>query len=140
MKSLKTKYEFRKRVDFTPWWHFIVAINLFFIVITTANHYLPRFPQRSRIIFPFSLASEMNIAAWWSGICLFTLSFIAYEFFCTKKDGSQKAWISLSLLLLGLSFDEIGSVHERIGFRSDLLLIGIGCITLLTYSLSVVSG
>ena len=96
------------------WWHWVVGINIFLLIITILGGSEIQFPANWRLVHVFSLAKEMNFAAWWSGILLFAIGFILYEFFHNRKDGTQLAFLLLSLLFFGLSLDEIGSIHERI--------------------------
>lgn len=70
------------------------------------------------LLLPLNLGDENTIAAWWSGMLLLVSSLHAY-------DGSRRtapdqpevagAWRIIAALLLFLSFDEVGSVHERTG-------------------------
>ncbi|MDJ0595878.1 MAG: hypothetical protein QNJ72_38840 [Pleurocapsa sp. MO_226.B13] len=111
------------------WWKPIVAIDIFFIAITVFVRYFGS--TRFQI---FSLAGENNVAAWFSSICLFTASLLSYELYSVKKDGSKFSWLIISVLLLGLSFDEIGSVHERLEW-SDYIPFALVGGALLIYSL-----
>src|SRR4030042_2136485 len=105
-----------KKTVSARWWMWFIAVDAFFVIITALCPHIPNFYGRSRLLSPFDLAIEMNVAAWWAGIGFIVLSFIAYELFCTEKDTSERmAWLVLSILLAGLFCDEIGSLHERIG-------------------------
>jgi hypothetical protein len=118
-----------------PWWIWIGGINIFFIIYLILAKHFYHFPGNRY----FNLASEMSIAAWWSGICLFIGALLAYESFSTKIDGKRISWLFLSILLFGLSCDEIGSFHERIGTPnfSDLFPYGILFAILCTYTLII---
>ncbi len=101
-----------KKLRLIPWWVWIVAVDLVLVFITIIKHNLP--DSLWGIYHHFDLGREMNMAAWWSGICLVALAFLAYELYSTNKDRTRVAWLILSLILFGLSLDEIGSLHERV--------------------------
>jgi hypothetical protein len=136
MTGIIQKIESRK-TETTPWWVWIVAIDLFLVSVTAVFPHLPSFPGKSILFGPFNLATEMNIAAWWAGISFFFLSILAFELFCSRTDGTRLAWLFLSVLLFALFCDEVGSIHERIRYWSRLLPIGLGALLLLAYSLIV---
>jgi hypothetical protein len=118
------------------WWYWIIGIDLFLLFITTLYPYLPHFHGDRILIYPFNLANENNLAVWWSGVCLFATALLTYEICCNSEDHLKKAWLCLTILLLGLSKDEISSIHERIdGFR-NLLPYAICAVALLAYSLT----
>ncbi|RJP83247.1 MAG: hypothetical protein C4522_01235 [Desulfobacteraceae bacterium] len=118
-----------------PWWRWIIGIDFFLICQTVLYHYLPHFRGHRILLYPFNLGHENNLAAWWSGVCLFAAALLAYEICCHSEVHLKKAWLCLAILLLGLSKDEICSLHERIdGFR-NLLPYAICAVTMLTYSL-----
>lgn len=119
------------------WWHWVIGIDLFLLFITTLYPYLPHFHGDRILVYPFNLAHENNIGVWWSGVTLFAAALLAYEICCNSEDHIKKAWLCLAILFLGLSKDEICSIHERIdGFR-NLLPYAICAITILTYSLVI---
>jgi hypothetical protein len=111
-----------------PWWNWIVLIDVILITITIVHAYLVPYPGDSLNIF--NLAGEMNFAAWWSSILLLTLGMLAYEAYCTKRDGANRAWLVLACIWCGLSWDEIGSLHERVaitlGWSAFIPFIFIG--------------
>src|SRR3546814_15579677 len=72
----------------------------------------------ARYLLLFDLRAEDNVAAWWSGILLLLNAFHAYDGYALWRERAPRmarSWASLSLLLVILSADEIGSIHERIG-------------------------
>jgi hypothetical protein len=93
-----------------PWWTWVWAINIFLIGATVFLTYYPSVP----ILHYFNLGGELNIAAWWSGILLLVAALVGYERFIQTRDFTKLAWLLISCILLALSWDEVGSLHERI--------------------------
>lgn len=98
----------------------IGGIDLFLIVATTLRPYLHGSLLQA-LVAPFNLAIEMNLAAWFSGISLLALGLLAYERFAAGEARSKAPWLILAVLLILLSIDEIGSLHERAGGMAALL-------------------
>lgn len=68
------------------------------------------------VIAPLNLTNENVVAAWFSGMLLLLGSLHAADgFFRLRHKNLQAAlaWWVISFMLLGLSLDEIGSLHER---------------------------
>ncbi len=71
----------------------------------------------------FNLAVENVLAAWYSAILLLltaVLSFLCYladadRQLAPRDQQLSKGWLLLSFLFLGLSLDEVGTLHEGIG-------------------------
>lgn len=95
-----------------PWWVWIVSIDLLLVFSTVAHLQLIPYPGDS--INPFNLAAEMNFAAWWAGVLLFVVGLFAYELFHTRQGPERLGWLVLALIGMGLSLDEMGSLHERL--------------------------
>ncbi|HSM56620.1 MAG TPA: hypothetical protein VK879_10740, partial [Candidatus Sulfomarinibacteraceae bacterium] len=95
------------------WWQWIVGIDVFFVVMTTLFPHAPNNPVKWHILQHFTLSGESNVAAWWSGFLLLLLSLFAFQL---AYEGSRHkaAWFVFSLVMLGLSLDEVGSIHERV--------------------------
>ena len=104
----------QKSIRFLPWWVWLLAINLFLVVVTVAHHKLVLTDSIHFYLRQVDLAIEMNFAAWWSGVLLLGLGLLAYEIFSSEQGRSQWAWLSLAIAFTALSIDEIGSIHERI--------------------------
>lgn len=119
-----------------PWWVWIAAIDVFFVAITILIPYLPE-SIRYGPHYHFNLAVEMNAGAWWSSTSLLMLALLAYELFSSRQDGSRPAWLVLSAILFLLSWDEIGSLHERAGGFNNLLPVIFVFILVLAYALGV---
>ena len=96
------------------WWPFLVTVDLFLIAFTVANPYISDFSQKWRLITPFSLHTENNLAVWWSGITLLLAALLAYQR-AIDKGANALPWLALSFVLACFSLDEMGSFHERIG-------------------------
>lgn len=126
------KIDLIKRISSLSWWKWVVGIDLFLIFITIIYQHI-----WIRYFRLFNMAAEMNISVWWHGISLLAASLLAYELFSTRKDGSRKAWLSLSIIMLVFSLDEIGSFHERISLTSSLKPYFLPLLILLFYSLSI---
>ena len=69
----------------------------------------------------FSVGLENNIGAWWSGVLLVLAAVHSFDGFRRyREQGSAKlalAWLVIAGVLVGLSLDEVGSLHERVGQR-----------------------
>jgi hypothetical protein len=124
--------DFLKKNISWPWWKWILGIDLFFIFTTI----LIRHISLPELRF-FNMADEMNISVWWHGMSLFVASLLAYELFSTKNNHTRTAWLSLSIIMLGFSLDEIGSLHERISLHSSTTPYKLIVIFLFLYSLSI---
>ncbi|MFT3966893.1 MAG: hypothetical protein QM690_13530 [Sphingobium sp.] len=66
-----------------------------------------------------NLGAETNLAAWWSGTLLLTASFCFGLCAVRRSLGLRAPWIILSALWALLSFDEVGSLHERLTSFTD---------------------
>ena len=72
-----------------------------------------------------NLGRENNVAAWWSGMLLLVAGLHAFDgYFLLRRDkpDGARGWAAISLILVMLSADEIGSIHER---ANSLLHLGI---------------
>jgi len=88
-----------------------VLISIFLCFVTMFSRLLPQ---------PFSvfnLRGESNFAALFSGIFLLIIALHAFDGWSSNRFSKPRvaaAWMMLSLVLITLSFDEIGSLHERL--------------------------
>lgn len=85
-----------------------------------------------------TLTQENNVGAWWSGILLLIgaiHAFDGYRLWKYERRRVARGWAALSLVLLILSLDEIGSLHERV----ELWLPGGAWLNVLPFA-SVVVG
>lgn len=123
-----------------PWWAWILIADIFMVVITIVHKYPLRFPGKWVLSYPFNLANEMNLATWWSGIVLLAVGLVCYELFCRGGlPSSRRAWLLLAAVFAGLSLDEIGSIHERLGGFSKILPIAAVLAMLLVLTLLTLS-
>lgn len=115
------------------WWKWIVIIDLILISITALAKYNPNLP----VLHYFNLGLEMNFAAWWSSMNLLLAAVLSYELFCSQKNGTKNAWLVISFVLCALSWDELGSLHERVfqGSWSNYIPYGLVGIGLTIYAL-----
>lgn len=105
----------KKRI---PWWVWIAGIDLVLLLLTAAERIRPGWPYLWRLIDTAPLTHEMNLGSWWSSMCLFAVALVCYELSATKQADFKMAWLGLAFIVALLSFDEIGSVHERLGLIS----------------------
>ena len=103
-----------KSTSTTPWWYWVVFIDVFLLLISVAARHDVDFPQAWRFYSAFNLSKEMNLSVWWSGMLLATISLLCYEFYTNKIKGFDRPWLSLAAVFFILSIDEICSFHERL--------------------------
>jgi len=68
-------------------------------------------------ITDFNLRRESNYAALWSGMLLLLIALHAFDGSAENRSAAPRvarAWSVISLVMILLSFDEIGSLHERL--------------------------
>lgn len=105
----------------------IIAIDLVLLTATVLRQHVPFKSRASRELISFlDLGREMNFGAWWAGIILFLVALICYEVASTSPDRKRMlAWCSVSVLFLGLSLDEMASIHERVELGWGVIAIGV---------------
>jgi hypothetical protein len=116
----------------------IVIVDIFVISCTFLRYGFPHLSDNKILGWMtsrFDLAVEMNFAIWWSSILLFLIGFLAYQNSLASENSTKKSWLGISMIFVGLSIDEIGSLHERIQYWSLLAPIGLLCVIVLSYSL-----
>ena len=103
------------------WRHAFWTLTCAFLVFTALFYVVPQDPRFVRRAVHFlSFEFEQNLATWYEGTCFFLVGLLAFE--RSLGPGPVWAWRSLSVLGVGLSLDELCSIHER----SDLLFKPIG--------------
>lgn len=102
------------------------------------------------ILKEFSLATENTIATWYSSMLFFAVAIMcAFCFIAQKKMLFRKrdkslsyGWIMFFLIFAILSFDEMSSMHERLGDISTLNPLGdypLGWVLLLAVPIGIVA-
>ncbi len=120
-----------------PWWVWIVAGDAVLMGLMLFGQLLPRSRVTTHVFSFFALQHEMNVAAWWSGAQLFMGALVMYERASVGDARERGAWAVLAVVSAGLSFDEIGSIHERLGHRSwrPLFLVAVPLVVALAWAL-----
>ena len=94
-----------------------VAMSLTFLAVTLLRSEIRDLHGLVRHIDKLNLTSENTVGTWFSGILLLLVALHAFDgYMSLRKRHSRGAmgWALLSVVLLLLSADEIGSIHERI--------------------------
>jgi hypothetical protein len=109
----------RTSIDTVPWWVWVGIINFHLILATTVSD--NDLPLKKYLVSPYNLAMEMNLGVWWASMMLALSGLLFLEHGIKNTAGLRWNWVVLSLLFLGLSLDELGSIHERVGGWENLL-------------------
>jgi hypothetical protein len=104
--------EINKVQNSSDWRLWIFGISLVFILITGIIPHVNNDFLRWNLLPHFDLAQEMKFAPWWSGSLLLLCGVLAYQL-STRDSDLQYSWLILASIFSLLSFDEIGSIHER---------------------------
>jgi hypothetical protein len=96
----------------------VIGGDVLLLAIMLIGPYLPREPISMRFLSFLNLQHEMNLACWWSGAQLFLAALVMWERASHGHARERTAWALLAFVSAGLSFDEIGSIHERLGQQS----------------------
>jgi hypothetical protein len=128
-----------------PWWLWIILGSALFVRATGSTWFSwlegiwPRGHAVLAHIRPgFDLASENNLGVWWSAGLLFLGSMLLLEVAREAPTEERRAWMLLGLPSLGLSIDEVASIHERLSQHwgwTPLIAIGIVSMALLGWAL-----
>ena len=106
------------------WYWTALIVSIIFVLAFPVSWYFPDFV--SGIVGRMNLGMENNLGAWWSGVLLFMLACHSYDAGAAAYDRAPRiarAWMIIAAILLFLSADEIGSLHERL---SLLILLPLG--------------
>ena len=122
----------RSAMQLSPWFYTFVFISLFLCFVTLFQHELRSVTlfqfELVRFTSIFNLRNENNLAALFSGMFLFIIALQAFDgwgFNRTSIPRVATAWLLLSFVLLALSLDEIGSLHETVHpFMKQLDFVG----------------
>jgi hypothetical protein len=100
--------------------HVLGSVSLFVLAFPMAVWQLSFLPDsvRDQARRLFSVGLENNIGAWWSGALLFLAGVHALDGYRRYRDqGISRlaiAWLAVACVIIALSLDEIGSLHERV--------------------------
>ncbi len=97
------------------WWWWVAGINIALLAVVYWIGFNAAYFDVS-IAHEFSLLQENNVAAWWSGFCLIVAGMLFFRLGSdnTLRLADRAMWIVLALVVLALSLDEVGSLHERV--------------------------
>jgi hypothetical protein len=112
---IENKYSFFNKISSLSFVKVIIGIDVFILSCTFIRHEFNESLNNAflRGMLPkFDVAVEMNFAVWWSSILLFLIGYIAYEHFLSEEGDTKKAWLGISILFIGLSIDEMSSLHD----------------------------
>ena len=97
------------------WWKWLILGHAVHVAILVHRQFASGDSWLRPLFKPFNLASEMNYAVWWSGICLFIAAILFHRCRISGcKFERNISWSILSIFSMGLVIDEIGSFHEKI--------------------------
>lgn len=122
-----------------PWWIVLVIVNAILVAATVISAYLEPGTTLSTLMNHLYLGGEMNAAAWWSSMLLLTIALGAYHLASTRTDHTNRAWAIMALAFAALSWDELGSFHERLIAYSgwvSLAPVALVFFVLMVYALS----
>lgn len=97
------------------------------VVLLGVTAFLPWAEVPRGYSWKFTLAAENNVAAWWAGALLAAVALFATDGHVRLRERSPtagKGWLVIAAILLFFSFDEVGSLHERLSGWSDSLGLG----------------
>jgi hypothetical protein len=106
-----------------PWWIVLIIVNVVLVAATVVSAYLEPGSTLSTLVNHLYLGGEMNLAAWWSSMLLLTIALGAYHLASTRSDHTDRAGAVMALAFAALSWDELGSFHERLIDHSGWLAL-----------------
>jgi hypothetical protein len=111
------------------WLPILILVSGILIFVTLVSFPLGGRGLTSRLLYWIGLAGENSVGAWWSGMLLLLAAFFAFDGFSVEQKTplERRGWLALSAVLLILSFDEIGSLHE---YLTNTSLAHIGMLAL----------
>lgn len=114
------------------WFSLLVIVSALLAIVTFASYALQGSGLLSKVLFRVGLGGENCVGAWWSGMLLLGAVF-SFDGPLLKDRSVQerRGWLMLGFILLCMSFDEIGSVHEGMSFK----IIGAIGLSMLVFSL-----
>jgi len=120
-----------------PWWAPIVAGDLVLLASLWLGDFWSRDPVSKAILSWLALPQEMNLAVWWSAAQLLLGALLMYERATVGSPDERWPWAVLAVVSAGLSLDEVGSIHERLGDRTwrPLLVVAVPLAAALVWAL-----
>ncbi|MDJ0956272.1 MAG: hypothetical protein QNI91_05435 [Arenicellales bacterium] len=108
------------RSDSRPWW----AITFVLVSLPLILYNYPKIYSQLPEVWihrrgSFRMIFEMNYPTWWTAILLFAAAMLVYELTYLRQHTSRWALWGLALVIAGLSYDEVGSIHERVSLLSE---------------------
>lgn len=114
------------------WFRLLVFVSACLAGVTFLSYALQgsASPRLSQLLFLIGLGGENNVGAWWSGTLLLLASVFAFDGYASHRnsDAERRGWLTLALVLIMLSFDEIASLHEYIISTARPLIVVPGLI------------
>jgi hypothetical protein len=106
------------------WFAAAAVVSALMVVLTLyrASFEADLNPAIHAVLLRFSLTGENNVGALWSGLLMLVVGVHAFDGWkLHKQDRPSLAagWLSLALIMVIFSLDEIGSLHERVNLLSD---------------------
>lgn len=105
-----------------------IAAGLFLTDVAITLAYLINVMAGSPFTFPgrfLDLDGEANLPTWYASAKLLTLGLLLFIFASASRRPRRRALLFLpAVLAVALSLDEVASIHEWIGLRSDAFLPG----------------
>ncbi len=98
------------------WLYGITAVSLLLLIVTFFSPELSGDTRIIQLLSSFSTLGENSFGAWWSGALLLIGAIHAFDGYVLLRQTQPRAasgWALISIILLILSADEIGSIHER---------------------------
>jgi hypothetical protein len=137
MEGAVTAHTLAARVG-RAWFSILILGSAALIFVTFLAFALDLPEGGSRLLFWLALAGENNVGAWWSGMLLMLASVFALDGFAANRarPTERSGWLALAAVLLVLSFDEIGALHEYLGSRGIryLALLAVPLFVLTCYA------
>ncbi|MFT5111966.1 MAG: hypothetical protein ACI8P9_001289 [Parasphingorhabdus sp.] len=97
------------------WWQWTTGLHVLFLLVI--YHIIENIGfNQNHVLQHLSLVRENNLAVWWSGFCLMCAGLLFYRLASSQSAAplDRVMWMVLALVILGLSIDETGSLHERV--------------------------
>lgn len=86
-------------------------------------------PELSRLLAPLLLGNEANIPTWYAGALLLLAALCAWLVAVAVRDAGlphHRAWVALTVVLVAMSADEVGRVHETLNLLGAVVVDRMG--------------